>query len=88
VKTQSLEILEKSKLPAEQARAIFKAMELELTERDDALVKKGELHALELRVEQYRAEVKEMGTKLVLWMFGMFLASTTLLFAALSRNWR
>ncbi|MGD1031462.1 MAG: hypothetical protein ABSA05_10000 [Opitutaceae bacterium] len=58
MKTSSLDLLEKSQLPPAQARAILQVMESELSLHDTALATKSDLHALELKVEALRGEVR------------------------------
>jgi hypothetical protein len=58
MKTSSLDLLEKSQLPPAQARAILQVMESELSLHDTALATKSDFHALELKVEALRGEVR------------------------------
>ncbi len=62
MQTNSLEILEQSELPAGQARAILRVMEIEISSREEVLVTKGALrdafHSLELKIESLGAELR------------------------------
>lgn len=64
--SSSLEILEKTKLSPDQARAILKVMEAELAAHRDGLATRIDLrdgvHALELKIESVRSD-------LVRWVF-------------------
>jgi hypothetical protein len=64
--TSSLDLLEKTKLSPDQARAILKVMEAELSAHRDGLATRIDLkegfHALELKVESVRSD-------LVRWVF-------------------
>jgi hypothetical protein len=66
VHTSSLDILEKTKLSPDQARAILRVMETELAAHPDGLATGIDLrvgmHALELKIESVRSD-------LVRWMF-------------------
>jgi hypothetical protein len=101
VKTTSLEILEKSKLPPEQVHAILKAMEFEIEDHSgrlsDALVKRGELQALELRLEgrfgkleerfgKLDAKIEAQGTRMILWVFAAAVAQATFLYTTLGHK--
>lgn len=50
MKTISLEILEKSELPAAQAHAILKVMESELAAAQETLATKADILALEVKI--------------------------------------
>ncbi len=58
MKSDSLDLLEKSQLPPAQARAILKVMESEFATHDRALATKSDFHGLELRLEGLRAETR------------------------------
>ena len=67
MQTASLDILEKTQLPAHQARAILTVMEIEMTAREEVLASKGELkeafHSLELKIEALRGDMsREIGS--------------------------
>ncbi|HVW19898.1 MAG TPA: hypothetical protein VHC86_01680 [Opitutaceae bacterium] len=83
----SLERLEKSESPARQARAILQAMDAELAARDSHLATKTDLaaavHALELKMEGLRIEMREVGTKWVLWSAEFWLSGIGVLFSLL-----
>ena len=82
MKTESLELLEKSQLPPAQARAILQAMESELAIHADALATKADLlatkadleggmHRLELKIEGVRTEMQTMRAELIGEIKGM-----------------
>ena len=73
-------------MPSEQARAILPIVEMEIAGRNESRVARGELHAVELKLEQLRTEMKALGTKLVMWVFGMFVALGGLLWTAWSHR--
>jgi hypothetical protein len=83
MKTISLEILEKTQLPADQARAILQVMELEINARVEAFATKGDLkdvvkdavHALELRMEG-------LESRLTRWVFTCMLGQSAVIAAA------
>jgi hypothetical protein len=83
MKTSSLEILEKTRLQPDQARAILTVMESEMEARDLSLL---ERVAKKEDIERLRAEIASQGTKIVLWMFGMFVALAGLLLALQSHR--
>jgi len=64
MQTNSLDILEQSELPAGQARAILRVMEMEISSREEVLVTKGELkdafHALELQIGAVRGAIDSL----------------------------
>ncbi|MGD1032486.1 MAG: hypothetical protein ABSA05_15255 [Opitutaceae bacterium] len=66
MRTSSLEILEKTKLSPDQARAILRVMEAELAASQNEVANRIDLrdgfHALELKIESVRSE-------LVRWVF-------------------
>jgi hypothetical protein len=74
--TSRLDILEKSKLQPEQARAILKVMEAEMAIQREDLATKADLrdlgHALELKMEALRSD-------LVRWVFVCTFGQTALL---------
>ena len=80
MQTASLDLLEKTQLPANQVRAILQAMELEITARQEASASKSELkdafHALELRIEGFEA-------RLTRWVFTCILGQTVVMIGAL-----
>ena len=82
----SLEILEKTQLPPNQARAILQVMELELTARESSLATKSEvkdaLHSLELRIESLRGEFKESEGRLMRWVLTCIMGQTAVLAGA------
>jgi len=82
----SLEILEKAQVPAQQARAILQAIELELVAQHEVLATKHDIglirhsldasrHDLELKIERLRSE-------LVRWVFSCMLGQTAILLGA------
>jgi hypothetical protein len=75
MKTASLDILEKTQLPGDQARAILKVMELENTAWAEIFATKGDLkdafHLLDLKLEAVRAELRGEIEKLRSEMMGM-----------------
>jgi|HubBroStandDraft_1064217.scaffolds.fasta_scaffold1388837_1 hypothetical protein len=85
----SLEILEQSNLPSEQAGAIWRAMDLEIAGRDERLMLlfRGEMQALEMRMMErfgrLESEMKALEARMVLWMFGMFVTWSGLMYAFL-----
>ena len=91
MQTASLEILEKTQLPADQARAILKVMEMELVAREEVLATKSDLkdafHSLELKLEavrsELRAEMKGIEGKLTRWVFTCMLGQTAVLVGAM-----
>jgi hypothetical protein len=60
MKTSSLEVLEKTLLPPEQARAILQVMESELASHNDLFATKADMidgfHGLELQIKAQRAD--------------------------------
>jgi len=89
VKTTNLEILEKTQLPTNQARAILNVMELEITAREEVLVTKSEfreamlaskadllgaVHGLELKLEAQRADLIGEIKGTVRWNFAFWVA--------------
>jgi hypothetical protein len=66
MRTSSLDILEKTKLSPDQARAILRVMEAELTASQNEIATRIDLrdgfHALELKIESVRSD-------LVRWVF-------------------
>ena len=85
MKTSNLDILERSQVPPAQARAILRVMESELAARDTALATKAdlfatkaelrdEMHALGLKLEPLRAELKRDIKGRVLWNFAFWAA--------------
>jgi hypothetical protein len=79
VRTISLDILEKTQLPANQARAILQVMELEMNAREEILATKSDLnnafHALELRMEG-------LESRLTRWLFTCMLGQSAAIAAA------
>jgi hypothetical protein len=61
MQTASLDMLERTQLPADQARAILRVMELEISAHESALATRDDIkdaaHRLELRIESLRGEV-------------------------------
>jgi hypothetical protein len=91
MRTASLDILEKTQLPAEQARGILRAMELELSARDEAFATKDDVrteiqaavHLLELKFEALRSELNAVEGRLTRWTFTCILGQTAVMAAAL-----
>jgi len=83
MKTRSLDILEKSQLPAAQAHATFKVMEMEIAAGHDALASK--LDVLEVKSEmklelaELKAELHKVEGKLSRWLLTCILAQTAVL---------
>jgi hypothetical protein len=79
MQTASLDLLEKTQLPANQVRAILQAMELEITARQEASASKSELkdafHSLELRIEGFEG-------RLTRWVFTCILGQTVVMIGA------
>jgi hypothetical protein len=88
MQTASLDLLEKTELPANQARAILQAMELEITARQESSATKSELrdafHSLDLKMEALRAEMKGLEGRLTRWVFTCILGQTAVLYFALT----
>ena len=61
MQTASLDLLEKTQLPPNQARAILQAMELEITAHEVGFCTRAELkdavHSLELKIEALHADL-------------------------------
>jgi len=61
VQTASLDLLEKTQLPPNQARAILQAMEMEITARQEPFVTRSELkdafHSLESKIDGLRSDL-------------------------------
>jgi hypothetical protein len=72
MKTISLEILEKSELPAAQAHAILKVMESELAAAQETLATKSDILGL-------RVEIKAMEGALCRWVLTCILGQTAVL---------
>lgn len=72
MQTTSLDLLEKAKLPPDQARAILKVMEAEFATQHHELATKSDLHVLELKLESVRSE-------LVRWVFVCTFGQTAIL---------
>jgi hypothetical protein len=76
MQTASLDLLEKAKLPPDQARAILKVMEVEFATHRDALATKSDLreaaHGLELKIETVRSD-------LVRWVVACTFGQTAIL---------
>jgi hypothetical protein len=87
MQTASLDLLEKTQLPANQARAILQAMELEITARQDASATKSELkdafHSLDLKIEALRGDLKGLEGRLSRWVFTCILGQTAVMAGAL-----
>jgi hypothetical protein len=85
--TSSLDILEKTQLQPNQARAILQVMELELAAREDSLATKNEvkdaLHSLELRIESLRGEFKELEGRLMRWVLTCIMGQTAVIAGAM-----
>ena len=77
MKAAHLDVLEKSQLPAAQARDIFEVMESELALRDTALATKTDLHEFELKMEikfaELRTDIEGMGGRLIRWNFAFWI---------------
>ena len=77
MKTASLNILEKSQLPANQARAILEVMESELNFRDTLLATKADLHEFDLKQEikfaALSTDIERMGSRLIRWNFAFWI---------------
>jgi len=75
MKTASLDILEKTQLPGDQARAILKVMEMENTAWAEIFATKGDLkdafHLLDLKLEAVRGELRGEIEKLRSEMMGV-----------------
>ena len=87
MQTASLDLLEKTQLPPNQARAILTAMEMEMTAREERLVMKSELkeafHSLELKIEALRGDIRGVEGKLMRWVFTCMLGQTAVIAGAL-----
>ena len=94
MKTPSLEVLEKTLLPPEQARAILQVMESELASHDDLLATKVDLldglhrlelniHQLELKIEAQRADLISEIKGTVRWNFAFWVAQLAAIAAIL-----
>ena len=91
MQTASLEILEKTQLPPEQARGILRAMELELSALESTLVTKDDMktavqtafHELELKIEALRSELYAVESRLIRWTFAFILGQTAVIAGAL-----
>ena len=87
MQTTSLDLLEKTQLPANQARAILQAMELEMAAHQEELATKNELkdalHGLDLRIEALRGELKGLESRLTRWVFTCILGQTAVMAGAL-----
>ena len=90
MKSDSLDLLEKSQLPPAQARAILKVMESELATHDSALPSKSDLHGVELKLEGLRTEMQAMRAELigeikgtVRWNFAFWVAQLAAMAAIL-----
>ena len=63
---------------------------MEIADRNESLVARGELHArelkLEVKFEQLRTEMKALGPKLVAGLFGLFVALAGLLLTVLNHH--
>ena len=61
MQTASLDLLEKTQLPPNQARAILQAMEMEIAARGEPFVTRAELkdalHSLEAKIDALRSEM-------------------------------
>ena len=61
MQTASLDLLEKTQLPPNQARAILQAMEMEITARQEPFVTRSELkdafHSLESKIDGLRSDL-------------------------------
>jgi hypothetical protein len=90
MKTQSLEILEKSQLPAAQSHAILKVMEMEIAAGHQALATKFDLlelksdfksdfARLELAIAKLKAEMNKIDGGLSRWVLTCILGQTALL---------
>ena len=83
MKTISLEIVEKSELPAAQAHAILKVMESELASAQETLATKADLLAVkaELKAEISALDVKITGVegRLSRWVLTCILGQTAVL---------
>lgn len=90
----SLAILGRSKSPHEQVHAILKTIELEIADHSERLVetvvRRGELHALELKMEdrfgKLEARIEAQGTRMILWVFATAIAQATLLYGVLGHR--
>jgi hypothetical protein len=100
MKSSSLQLLESAQLLPIQARGILEVMEQEIAVHHDDYVRRGELHALEIKITEQlgvlrtelrtetanlRTELKAQGTRYLLWMFSMFTAFSGLMVAVLRR---
>jgi hypothetical protein len=85
MQTASLDILEKTQLPPNQARAILQVMESELASHDHLLATKADLldglhrlelniHQLELKIEAQRADLIGEIQGTVRWNFAFWIA--------------
>jgi hypothetical protein len=91
VQSASLDLLEKTQLPPNQARAILQAMEMEFTARDQTLVTKGEFkdafHSLEFKIESLRSElmteIRGIEGRLMRWTLTCILGQTAVMAGAL-----
>jgi len=80
MQTASLDILEKTHLPPNQARAILQVMEMEMTAREVKFATKDEIkdafHALQL-------EIRGVETRLTRWVLTCILGQTAVMAGAL-----
>jgi hypothetical protein len=91
MQTASLDILEKTQLPANQARAILQVMELEITAYQETFATKNELkdafHSLKLEIEalrgEFKGELKGVESRLTRWVFTCILGQTAVMAGAL-----
>ncbi len=91
MQSESLDILEKTQLPLNQARAILQAMELEFTAREIGFCTRAELkdavHSLELKIEAVRNDLSakiELEVRAVMrWMVSCMLAQMAFMAGAL-----
>jgi hypothetical protein len=90
MQTASLDLLEKTQLPPDQARAILAAMEVEMTAREERLSSRNEMteafHSLELAIASLRGDLdaKIAGSegRLVRWLFTCMLGQSAVIAGA------
>ena len=78
MKSESLDLLEKSQLPLVQARAILQVMDSELAAHDTALATKADLQVLRGDLQALRlgnqADLQALRAELIRWNFAFWVA--------------
>ena len=64
MQAESLEVLEKADVPPAQARAIVRAIEIEIDGAKDTLATKQDIHVLRGEMSQVRSELRQEMTEL------------------------